>query len=72
MLGEDVFPATDYLMPDGLDLAALGAVLAPLGADHGLLGVSVGCYNPSKDPDGRCGDALVDLLAAALAPGSHG
>ena len=62
VLGEDVFPATDYLMPDGLDLAALGAVLAPLGADDALLGVSVGCYNPSKDPDGRCGDALVDLL----------
>ena len=33
VLGEDVFPATDYLMPDGLDLAALAAVLAPLGAD---------------------------------------
>ena len=41
---------------------------APLGADPNLLGFSVGCYNPSKDPDGRCGDALVDLLVGALAP----
>ena len=53
VLGEDVFPATDYLMPGGLRMADLAAVLGPLGADAGLLGVSVGCYNPSKDPDGR-------------------
>jgi hypothetical protein len=43
-------------------------VLAPLGAAENLLGVSVGCYNPTKDPDGRCGDELVDVLAGALAP----
>jgi arginase len=68
VLGEDVFPATDYLMPGGLGLADLGVVLAPFGADEALRGVSVGCYNPSKDPDGRCGDALVDVLVGALAP----
>ncbi len=69
VLGADVFPATDYLMPGGLDLAQLAQVLAPLGADPNALGFSIGCYNPSKDADGRYGDALVDLLAGALAPG---
>jgi arginase len=68
VLGEDVFPATDYLMPGGLDMGTLGSLLAPFGADEALEGVSVGCYNPSKDPDGRCGDELVDVLVAALAP----
>ena len=68
VLGQDQFPATDYLMPGGLDLPQLAAVLAPLGADPDLLGFSVGCYNPSKDPDGTYGDRLVDVLVAALAP----
>ncbi len=66
VLGEDVFPATDYLMAGGLRLTDLAAVLSPVGADDALLGASVGCYNPSKDPDGTCGDALVDLLVGAL------
>jgi len=70
VLGEDVFPATDYLMPGGLRMTDLAALLAPLGADENLMGVSVGCYNPSKDPDGRCGDDLVDVLVGALAPGT--
>ncbi len=68
VLDKDVFPATDYLMPGGLDLRDLAAVLGPLGADPNLLGFSVGCYNPSKDPDGRCGDDLADLLVAVLGP----
>jgi arginase len=68
VLDEDVFAATDYLMPAGLDLGQLAEVLAPMGADPNLLGFSVGCYNPSKDLDGTCGDALADLLVTALAP----
>jgi arginase len=68
VLSEAVFPATDYLMPGGLDLGQLAAVLAPMGADPNLVGFSVGCYNPSKDPDGSCGDALVDLVTGVLAP----
>ena len=68
VLGQDVFPATDYLMAGGLDLGQLAEVLAPMCADPNLLGFSVGCYNPSKDADGRYGDALADLLVEALAP----
>jgi arginase len=66
VLDADVFPATDYLMPGGLDLAPLTALLAVLGGDPRLVGVSVGCYSPGKDPDGRCGRALVELLVDAL------
>ncbi|MBI4939128.1 MAG: arginase family protein [Actinobacteria bacterium] len=66
VLAADVFPATDYLMPGGLDLAALTALLGGLGGDSRLVGASVGCYSPEKDLDGRCGRALVDLLVGTL------
>jgi arginase len=67
VLDQDAFPATDYLMPGRLDLDGLTRLLRPLGADPLLLGASVGCYNPSKDPDGVCGAGLADLLVDVLA-----
>jgi arginase len=67
VLDETAFPATDYLMPNGLDLDQLAEVLRPLAEHPAMVGFSVGCYNPSKDPDGRYGDALADLLVATLA-----
>jgi arginase len=63
VLDQAVFPATDYLMPGGLDWAEAGAVLAPLLAAPALIGVSLACYNPDKDPGGRCGRSLVTALA---------
>ena len=63
---QDAFPATDYLMPNGLGLDAGHELLRTLGADDRLIGVSVGCYNPEKDPGQQHGRALVDLLAAAV------
>ena len=66
VLSADVFGATDYLMPGGLDLAGLTVLLGEFGRDQGLAGVSVGCYNPSKDPGGRCGDGLADALATSF------
>ena len=66
VLSQEVFPATDYLMPDGLDLAQLTELLNRFGADDGMIGFSVGCYNPSKDPGGRCGDDLADVLVSSL------
>ncbi len=68
ILGEDVFPATDYLMADGLDLVQLVELMRPIAASPALIGVSVGCYNPEKDPGDACGRALVDALGAAFTP----
>ncbi|HEX2392355.1 MAG TPA: arginase family protein [Solirubrobacterales bacterium] len=62
VLDQAVFPATDYLMPGGLDWDEARAVLAPLLAAPALVGVSIGCYNPDKDPGGRCGRSLVAAL----------
>ena len=60
VLDETVFPATDYLFPGGLAWPSLVEAMRPLGASSALIGVSIGCYNPEKDPDGACGRALVD------------
>jgi arginase len=62
VLDQAVFPATDYLMPGGLDWDELRAVLGPILASPQLTGISVACYNPDKDPGARCGRALVEAL----------
>jgi len=67
VLDELVFPATDYLMPGGIDMDQLADLLRPLGQDASLVGVSIGCYNPTKDPGGACGVALTEMLVDVLA-----
>ena len=66
ILGEEVFPATDYLMPDGLDMDELVALMRPFAASPSLIGISLGCYNPEKDPGDVCGRALVEAFAATI------
>jgi arginase len=66
VLDETAFPATDVLMPGGIDLPQLAALLRPLGQDPRLIGASLGCYNPEKDPAGWCGRALAEVLVATL------
>lgn len=63
---EAVFPATDYLMPDGFDWDELAAALPPLLSSPHLIGASLACYNPEKDPGLACGRALVELLGDCL------
>lgn len=59
---QEEFPATDYLMPGGLTLETGRQLLSTLATDDRLLGASVGCYNPERDPDGVYGRQLVELL----------
>lgn len=65
VLDQEVFPATDYLMPGGLAWQELTDLLGPLLSSPALVGVSVGCYNPTKDPDGADGRALVEAFRSA-------
>ncbi len=67
VLDEAVMPATDYLMPGGLDWDELTQLLMPLGAAEKLVGASVACVNPEKDPDGALVRRTAELLAAVLA-----
>ncbi|MGP3982140.1 arginase family protein [Streptomyces sp. KR80] len=66
VLDERVFPATDYLMPGGLTLSELSELMKPLTTDRNLAGLSLGCYNPAKDPGGSGAEALVALLGDLL------
>jgi arginase len=66
VLDEAAMPATDYLMPGGLEWDELAALMAPLGAAPGLAGFSLGCLNPDKDRGGRWTERTCDLLAGAL------
>lgn len=67
VLDESVMPATDYLMPGGLDWDELTELLRPLGAAEKLVGASVACVNPEKDPDGELVRRTAELLVAVLA-----
>lgn len=64
VLDEGAFPATDYLMDDGLSLEELRTLIAPIAASPGLIGLNVTCFSPDKDPEGSCGMALAGLLEA--------
>jgi arginase len=62
VLDEAVFPATDYLMSGGLDWDELVELVSPVVAADGLVGWSIACYNPEKDPAGSDGRAIVAAL----------
>jgi arginase len=62
VLDERVFPATDYLLPGGLGWQEASEVLAPLLSSARLIGASLACYNPEKDPELHCGRALIEAV----------
>jgi arginase len=69
VLDQREFPATDYPNASGLSLAEAGALLRPLTLSAGMIGFSVGCYNPQRDPGGDCARSLTDLLGSLFAAG---
>ncbi|MGB0121438.1 MAG: arginase family protein [Solirubrobacterales bacterium] len=66
ILDRDAFPATDYLMTDGLSVPELKALLAPLAGSPDLIGINITCFNPEKDPEGSCAITLAKLLESTL------
>jgi arginase len=66
VLDERAMPATDYLMPGGLEWDELGELLEPLCASPAVAGLSLGCLNPEKDPDGSLTRRACDLLGDVL------
>jgi arginase len=66
VLDERAMPATDYLMPDGLEWEELAELLAPLCSSSAVAGLSIGCLNPEKDPGGRLTQRTSDLVLASL------
>ena len=68
VLDERAMPATDYLMPGGLEWDELAALLGPLCASPALAGLSLGCVNPEKDRHGTYVERTCALLAKVLSP----
>ena len=66
VLDPSVLPAVTYPQAGGPDLDQLAAVLTPLAASPGLVGVSVADFRPDLDPDGTQAAALVALLDRVL------
>jgi arginase len=66
VLDERAMPATDYLMPDGLEWEEVAELLGPLCASSAAAGMSIGCLNPEKDPGGRLTQRTRDLVVGAL------
>ena len=66
VLDEAAMPATDYLMPGGLEWEELAELLPPLCASPAAAGLSIGCLNPEKDPGGELTQRTSDLVVAAL------
>jgi arginase len=67
ILDRDVFPATDYLMPGGLDWEQLVELAAPIVRSADLVGWSLACYNPEKDPGGVDGRAILEAIERLFA-----
>lgn len=70
LLDPAVFSATDYLQPGGLSWAEFAMLVNGLAASPDLIGLSVACYNPEKDPGHADGRRLAALLVASLQGGA--
>ena len=66
VLHDDLMPAVDYRMPDGLTADELKTTLQIALESGKVVGLEVTIYNPKLDADGSAGRALTALLAEAL------
>jgi arginase len=66
VLNDDIMPAVDYRLPDGLHWEELSAVLKVLMASGQAVGLNIGIFNPRLDPDGSIARSLVSSLLAGL------
>ncbi len=66
VLDGSIFPATDYPAHRGLTWDELSELLRPLATSRLLAGVSIGCYNPDKDPARTCGRSFVEMWVTLL------
>lgn len=65
-LSDDIMPAVEYRIPDGLSWDELRRTLQIAMSSGRAVGFEITVYNPSLDKDGSSGRGLVDTLSAAL------
>jgi arginase len=66
VLNDDIMPAVDYRMADGLQWDELSAVLKVLMASGQAVGINIGIFNPRLDAHGSIARQLVSSLIAGL------
>ncbi|HEY6560191.1 MAG TPA: arginase family protein [Polyangiaceae bacterium] len=65
-LSDDVMPAVDYRLADGLSPEELTTVLKFAIASQRVVGLEVTIYNPALDADGSAGRVLTDVIVNGL------
>jgi arginase len=65
-LSDDVMPAVDYRLADGLSPDELTTVLKFAIASQRVVGLEVTIYNPALDADGSAGRVLTDVIVNGL------
>ena len=65
-LHDEIMPAVDYRLPDGLGWDELVTLLTSALATGRAVGMAVTIFNPALDPGGTAGRELTDRIAAAL------
>lgn len=71
-LSDDIMPAVDYRIPDGLTWHELGTTLKRALGSGKAVGLELTIYNPNLDADGAAGRGLAQLVGDVLgtrAPG---
>ena len=71
-LADEIMPAVDYRLPDGLSWREATTLLGAAMASGRPVGLELTIYNPALDVDGTAGRALADLLVSVLAPHGDG
>ena len=66
VLNDDIMPAVDYRLADGLQWDELTAVLKVLMASGQAVGINIGIFNPRLDADGSIARELASSLIAGL------
>jgi arginase len=66
VLSDNIMPAVDYRMKDGLSWDELSDLLAAALATGKAVGMTLTIYNPNLDPSRSIARALVDRLVRAL------
>jgi arginase len=68
VLDDEVMPAVDYRIPDGLSWDELAAVLRAGVSSDRAVGINVTIFNPKLDGDGSIARAFIQALAQGLKP----
>jgi arginase len=66
VLNDNVMPAVDYRMEDGLDLSELSKVLRILISSQYAVGISITIFNPKLDVDGSIARNFVSSIVSGL------